>query len=292
VSPLPALLTLLLTQAPPVFRADVEAVYVDVYVTRKGAPVTGLGDADFVLKDNGVSQRAWVVDREEAPVTAVLVLDNSSSLAGARLEHLKGAARTFVRGLHPRDEAALVSFRAGIEMLHAATTDRARLIAAIDRMTAEGTTALIDALFVCLKRRFGNGRPVLVLFSDGDDTASWSETDDLLRAARETSTVVYMVRALQAWDPRGESSRSYLLRRVVESTGGSSWTIGSGQELEGAFREVLETVNARYVLAYEPSGVKRPGRHRIELSVKRRGVEVQARKEYFIAELPPTSRRR
>jgi len=288
------LLAAVLVQAPPVFRADVEAVYVDVYVTRRGAPVAGLADHDFVVKDNGVVQAARVVEREEAPLTAVLVLDCSSSVAGAKLEFLKAAAGSFVRGLHPRDEAALLLFQSRIALLHAATTDREALLDAIARMTADGSTSMIDAVFVGLKRRWGGGRPVLVLFSDGRDTSSWLENEDLLRAARESSTTVYVVRTREEDVATGESGQAYLLRRVVEATGGSSWSSGSGPEIEGAFREVLETVNARYVLAYEPTGVPRAGRHRIDLKVRRRGVEIRARREYFVpdASPPPSHRRR
>jgi len=287
MSPVSLLLAFLLAQAPPVFRADVEAVYVDVYVTRQGAPVTGLADRDFVMKDNGVAQSARVVEREEAPVTAVLVLDCSSSVAGEKLEFLKASAGRFVRGLHPRDEAALVAFQTRVELLHAATSDRGALLDAIDRMTAEGATSMIDALFVGLKRRWGAGRPVLVLFSDGLDTSSWLENEDLLRAARESSTVVYVVRTREAGNGGRESGQAYLLRRIAESTGGSSWSSGSGPEIEAAFRGVLETVNARYVLAYEPTGVPRTGRHRIDLKVRRRGVDVRARREYFVPDLAP-----
>jgi len=287
MSPAPILLAFLLAQAPPVFRADVEAVYVDVYVTRRGAPVTGLADRDFVVKDNGVTQTARVVEREEAPVTAVLVLDCSSSVAGQKLEFLKAAAGSFVRGLHPRDEAALVAFETRVRLLHAASPDRKALVDAIGRMTAEGSTSMLDALFVGLKRRWGGGRPVLVLFSDGLDTSSWLENEDLLRAARESSTVVYVVRTREEGAGPRESGQAYLLRRIAESTGGSSWSSGSGPEIEAAFRGVLETVNARYVLAYEPTGVPRGGRHRIELAVRRRGVDVRARREYFVPDLSP-----
>lgn len=283
MSPASLLLAALLAQETPVFRADVEAVYVDVYVTRRGAPVAGLSDHDFVVKDNGVAQAARVVEREEAPLTAVLVLDCSDSVSGAKLEFLQAAASSFVRGLHPRDEAALVAFQSRIELLHAATTDRHALLDAIARMRAGGSTSLIDALFVGLKRRWGDGRPVLVLFSDGRDTASWLENDDLLRAARESSTTVYVVRTREEGVGSAESGEAYLLRRVVETTGGSSWTLGSGPELEAAFRQVLETVNARYVLAYEPTGVRRAGRHRIDLKVRQGGVEVRARREYFVS---------
>jgi Ca-activated chloride channel homolog len=287
MSPSCLVLAAALAQAPPVFRADVEAVYVDVYVTRRGAPVGGLADRDFVVKDNGVPQAARVVDREEAPLTAVLVLDCSSSVAGAKLEFLKAAAGSFVRGLQPRDEAALVAFQSRVELLHAATADREALIDAIGRMTADGSTSLIDALFVGLKRRWGAGRPVLVLFSDGRDTSSWLENEDLLRAARESSTTVYVVRTGEEGTGSGESGQAYLLRRVVETTGGSSFSSGSGPEIEAAFRQVLQAVNARYVLAYEPTGV-RAGRHRIDLKVRRSGVDVRARREYFVPELSPT----
>jgi VWFA-related protein len=284
MSALPLLLAAGLAQAPPVFRADVEAVYVDVYVTRRGAPVAGLGDRDFVVKDNGVAQAVRVVEREEAPLTAVLVLDCSWSVSGPKLDFLKAAAARLVRGLHARDEAALVAVQSRIELLHAPAADRQALLDAIARMTAEGATSMIDALFVALKRRWGAGRPVVVLFSDGRDTSSWLENDDLLRAARESSATVYAVTTREEWPATGESGPAYLLRRIVETTGGAAWSSGSGPEIEAAFREVLETVNARYVLAYEPTGVPRAGRHRIELEVRRKGVDVRARREYFVAE--------
>jgi VWFA-related protein len=178
-------------------------------------------------------------------------------------------------------------FQARIELLHAATTDRQALLDAIARMAADGSTSMIDALFLGLKRRWGGGRPVLVLFSDGRDTSSWLENEDLLRAARESSTTVYVVRTREEGSGFGESGQAYLLRRVVATTGGSSWSSSSGPEIEAAFRKVLETVNARYVLAYEPTGVARAGRHRIELKVRRSGVEVRARREYFV---PASSR--
>jgi VWFA-related protein len=300
MSPGPVLLALFLAQAPPVFRADVEVVYVDVYVTRQGAPVTGLADRDFAVKDNGVAQEARVVQREEAPVTAVLVLDCSSSVAGAKLEFLKAAAGSFVRGLHPRDAAALVAIQARVRLLHAATTDREALLDAIGSMTAEGSTSMIDALFVGLKRRWGAGRPVLVLFSDGRDTSSWLENEDLLRAARGSSTTAYVVRTREEGAGGRESGQAYLLRRIVESTGGSSWSWGSGPEIEAAFREVLETVNARYVLAYEPTGVSRSGRHRIDLrllgadptAAKRRAVASIALGTRAGASRSPAERRR
>jgi len=292
------LAALALAQAPAVFEAHVEVVYVDVYVSARGAPVSGLVAEDFVVKDDGVPQQVRLLEREEAAVTAVLLLDTSSSVAGSRLVGLKTAARAFVAGLAARDEAALVSFDHEVELRESATHDPRRLFAAIERLEARGSTAVIDALYLCLKRRWSRGRPVLVLFTDGEDTVSWLPNEAVLRAALESSTLIYVVatRPDRVWaagpgargflTPRSneppETGYAYLLRRVAETTGGSYWTVGSSDALESRFRDVLAAVNARYVLAYEPRGVRRTGHHELRVSVKRRGLKVRARREYVV----------
>jgi len=241
------LIALLLAQAPAVFDTGVEAVYVDVFVSEKSGPVLGLRAEDFVVEDNGVRQR---------------------------------------------DEAALLTFGHKIELRHGPTTDRAAVAEALDRVVPGGGSAVIDTLYLCLKRRWGAGRPLVVLFTDGQDAGSWLENEDVLRAARGSSTLLFVVgteapssRSTRPPNPWGfttveaEPGFVYLLRRAAETTGGAYWTADPSR-LEAVFLKVLEAANARYVLSYEPQGVPRPGRHRLEVSVRRRGVKVRARQEY------------
>ena len=295
---LAGLVLLILAQAPPVFRTGVEAVYVDVFVSRKGAPVPGLTADDFVVTDNGVRQHVEVVDRESIPTTAVLALDASTSVAGEPLVRLRGAAWAFLRGMAERDEAALVTFNHRIELRQAPTTHRAAVAEALERVEAHGATSVIDALYLCLKRRWSGGRPLVVLFTDGADTASWLPNDSVLQAARESPALLYVVgtgtaseRSAQAPNLMGlrpvvsEPGHIYLLQRAADTTGGEYWS-ASYDRLEAAFLKVLEAANARYVLSYEPEGIAREGRHRLKVSVKRRGVEVRARQEYVVPELP------
>lgn len=292
------LLVLGLAQAPPVFRTGVEAVYVDVFVTRADAPVLGLEAEDFVVMDNDVRQRVEVVDRESIPTTALLALDASTSVMGERLVKLRAAAAAFLRGMAARDEAALLTFNQKIELRQAPTTDRSAVTAALERVRARGATAVIDALYVCLKRRWGTGRPLIVLFTDGEDSASWLENDDVLEAARESSALLYVVGtgaagpalgAPQFWsgrrDIQPEPGSVYLLRRAAETTGGAYWS-ANYDRLEDAFLKVLEAANARYVLSYEPEGIARVGRHRLKVSVKSGGLEVRARQEYVVPGAP------
>jgi VWFA-related protein len=284
---------LLAAQAPPVFGVAVETVRVDVLVTRKGAPQPGLQAEDFVVTDNGVEQAVELVDRERTPTTVALVLDRSASVSGSKLEQLRAAARAFVAELRPLDEAALVAFDHRIELLSDATTDRAAIHAALDGLRTGGGSSVLDALYLGLERRFGAGLPLVVLFTDGQDSASWLDNADVLRAARESSTLLYVVGA----EGRGfalsragrfsgltavfhEPGYAYLLRQAAEITGGAYWAVDSDRHLEATFRKVLEAANARYVLRYEPTGVARGGLHRLRVSVRRHGVEVRARREY------------
>jgi VWFA-related protein len=278
-----------------VFRTGVEVVYVDVSVTRKDAPVLGLSADDFVVTDNGVRQRVTVVNRDSVPTTAVLVLDVSASVAGEKLARLRAAASAFLRGMNERDEAALVTFNQRIELRQAPTTRRSAVADALGRVEAQGNTSVIDALYLCLKRRWGGGRPLVVLFTDGRDTASWLENDAVLQAARESSALLHVVGTEAAGGkyegvsalggprvvPAAESGYMYLLQRAADLTGGAYWSASFGR-LEAVFLRVLEAANARYLLSYEPEGPPRTGRHRLKVSVKGGGVEVRARQEYVV----------
>ncbi len=291
---LAGLLALALAQAPPVFRSDVELVYVDVTVTRKDAPVRDLVAEDFVVTDNGVRQRVTLVDRESTLTTAILALDLSASVDGAPLVGLRAAADAFLQRMAPRDEAALVTFSHRLELRQAPTTDRAAVSGALAEAEAYGSTSVIDALYLCLKGRWGGGRPVVVLFTDGADTASWLENDDVLQAARESKALLYVVGtgsrgARFTRSPTGsgyrvdhsEPDHVYLLRRVADLTGGAYWST-SLDRLKRVFLEVLEAANARYLLSYELEGVPRAGRHKLKVEVRRKGVEVRSRREYVV----------
>jgi VWFA-related protein len=288
----------------------------------------GLEAGDFRVEDNGVAQQIELVDQRLVPTTAVLVLDTSASVAGANLVHLKEAARAFLAGLGERDEAALVTFNEKLVLREDASRDLAAVGASLDRVSPSGGTSLIDALYVCLKRRWGTGRPLLVLFTDGQDSSSWLENEDVLQAARESSALLHIVgteslparsrapslpslrtelspsrsrAATQpllrshpsllsqpfAAEPEMESGTLYLLRRAAETTGGAYWPVESIAGLPAAFLKILEASAARYVLRYEPTGVPRVGRHRLKVSVRRRGVEVRARQEYTASAAAP-----
>jgi Ca-activated chloride channel family protein len=298
---------------PPVFSAGVEAVYLDVFVTSKGRPVAGLAAADFEVRDNDVPQAPTLVDLQRVGLTAALVFDTSGSVAGEKLSQLRAAGHAFVDGLGERDSASLLTFSEEVLLPVAATRDRAALHRALDRIGARGATAVRDALYVALRLPRDGGRPMVLLFTDGEDTLSWLTPDEILAAARQSDVLIDVVASPEPRDPMSEyratvrqpdllrqeqgvpaapswervprsdedSAHVRFLRQVAETTGGALWTAASS-DLPRVFRDILAAARTRYVLSYEPRGVPRTGRHRLKVSVKGRRVDVRTRTEYAV----------
>ena len=274
-------------QTPPSFEASVEAVHVDVFVSRGEETVHGLSWADFQVFDEGVLQRAEVISHEEAPLHAILLLDTSSSVAGATLGHLKAAGQAFLEGLEPLDRATLLTFSYDIRLRSGPAALPAEVAAAIDRTAAGGTTALHDAVFTALKLADPrHGRPIILIFSDGRDGMSVLSSDEVLSAARESDVMVYAV--FLAAGPMGSARLEVrspgpprFLRDVAGDTGGRVWRATAPQELREKFLEVLSQLKTRYVLRFTPAQGARPGWHELEVRLKGRKGTVRARRGYY-----------
>jgi VWFA-related protein len=309
-------------QEVPTFAAQVESVYLDVWVGQGAKPLTGLDASNFEVTDNGIAQTIELVDSAHVPLYAVLVLDTSASVAGAPLEALKAAARAFLEGLAPGDRATLLTFSHVRRVQGPLAGDPRAVAASLAGLSASGATALHDAVFTALQladpRR---GRPVLMVFSDGRDRVSWLDADAVEAAARESEATVYVVDSGrssdtvnltnategQTIDPGAAGLRQshidsrdagvgrfrtpvlrahetpVFLRHVVEETGGQIWNAGGTDRLAASFLSVLAHVKSRYLLRFEPTGVAREGWHKLEVTMRGAKGDVRARRGYFVA---------
>ena len=283
-----------LAQAPPVFRASVEATFVDVFVNRDGQPIAGLDVSSFELKDNGVRQAIELVAAESRPLRTVLVFDTSSSVQGERLAALRAAGDAFLSGLRPADEAALVAFSEEITWLASATADKASVRSALSRLRAEGATGVFDALYAAVALSEEAGTSLIVLFTDGEDNLSFLGEAELATAVARSNALVHAVGWIEemaarptALDHIGapdlpEPDHRRALRKIAEASGGRFWPANSAERLRRAFAGIADAMGHRYVLRYEPRGVKREGWHRIEVKLVGRKGDVQARHGYWV----------
>jgi len=264
-------------QPPPVFRAEVDLVRVEVLVTRKGGPVRGLTAADFELRDDGRVQQLEPVLEEESPVDTVLVLDLSGSVRGPKVAALKEAARAFLDGLRDGEQAALVAFREEVHLLEPLTPELARVRRSLDGASPRGSTALCDAVYAGLRlREPGPRRTAVVVFSDGIDNISWLSPSEVVEAASRSEAIVYGVAVRE----RGERSEPFL-RDACRATGGKLFEAASERDLRARFLDVLADMRARYVLSYSPRGGDAAGWHALDVRLKRAKGDVLARPGYW-----------
>jgi VWFA-related protein len=272
------------------FRSTAELVSVDVLATDGRTPIAGLKANDFELTDNGVPQTVEQIYLEKLPLNVFMVLDSSGSVRGERLKSLKAGAFTLIDRLRPSDRAALVSFSHRLDLRAALTSDAAALRRAVDALDADGSTSLRDAAFAGLALRGAAASRTLVLvFSDGLDTASVLTEDRVLEIARRSDAIVYCIGIRQpAARPRGGPPLANnapidhrFLERLSRETAGRLLYAEQNRDIERTFARVIDEFNSRYVLGYAPRGVAGKGWHRLDVRLKNKGGTILARRGYF-----------
>jgi VWFA-related protein len=265
----------LLTAQSQTFSSKVEAVRVDVLATDKGRPVRDLHAEDFEVLDNGVLQQPDLISFEQIPLNLILIFDMSSSVVGERAEQLREGAATVLSALTSGDQAALITFNDAVVRRAGLTADFEQLRAALKQVEGRGDTALIDAVYAgMLIGESDVGRALLIVFSDGVDTASFLSADVILGTAKRSDIVAYAVVA-------GGSPRRSFLNDLADLTGGTFYNAGSIANLGATFIRILNEFRQRYLVSYSPRGVPGEGWHRLEVRVRRRGTDVRARPGYF-----------
>ncbi len=261
-------------QQPPRFSSGVEVVSVDVLVSERGRPVTGLTAADFEVRDNGVLQEAALVGFEKIQLNVVLVLDLSSSVQGDRLADLQRAGRALVGRLNPEDHAAILGFSHALLLGSGLTQDRPRLLKLLNSAKPAGDTALVDATFAgMIIGESEPGRALVMVFSDGLDVSSWLAASRVVDAAKRSETVVYAVTM--------KGSRPPFLEQLTTQTAGRLLDVDS-RNLSSTFLSVLNEFRQRYLLSYTPRGITHGGWHTLEVTVKGRPkLTVRARPGYL-----------
>jgi Ca-activated chloride channel family protein len=256
------------------FTANVEAVRVDVLVSRGGQPVEGLTARDFQVRDEGVQQQVDHVAFEELPLNVVLALDASGSLTGPRERELRAASRRLLDGLKPVDQAALVRFGDAVTIRSELTKQIDGVRDALDEGVPKGETSLVDASYAAiLLGEAQPGRALVIVFTDGVEVSSYLDTRTVIDIAKRSDAVVYGV-ALTI------GGRPTFLQDLADATGGELLAVRANEDLGATFEKVLDQFRHRYVISYTPTGVARGGWHRLQVRVDRPGITVKARPGY------------
>ncbi len=276
-TPLPA-------QQQPLFRGGTELV--DLYVTvtdDDGRLVPGLLQEDFTIFDEKESQEIALFDNDVRPITVVVMLDTSASMAPS-LDLLNASAEQFLIRLLPDDRGRVGAFNDKIQIEPPAFTgDRDALIDSLSDLDFGNPTRLYDAVGESLNALQGiEGRKVIVVFTDGDDTSSGADWGDVLRRAVAEEVMIYAIGLESNFfngvrQVRSRPDRN--LKKFAEETGGGYFELRRTDELGPTFTRVAQELHSQYVLGFAPT--VRDGKvHRLDVRVTGRGTTARARRSY------------
>lgn len=282
------------TPAVPVDLAiDVSLQQLYLTVTQHGQRVPDLQRGDFQVRDNGKPQEIVTFERGDIPFVAVLLVDASRSMEGAKLEAALAGAKTFATAMESLDQAKLLLFNDTLSMSTPFTSFPQVLSTGLGRARASGGTSLNDHLYVALKLlEERQGRRLVILLTDGVDLTSVLTMQQVMETARRSQSLVYWIRLgepeprvsrFSAWrDGKGHEQELRGLEQLVSATGGSIVTVSRISEITSAFVAILDEIRNQYVIGYYPTENLANGRwHRIKVRVESPGLRVRTREGYL-----------
>ena len=256
---------------------DVKLVSVFVNVTdRNGAIVGGLSRENFALSEDGHPQQIAVFEKQsEMPLNLMLAIDTSGSVRKDLSEEAEAARRFAHAILRQQDRMSVIQFATNVKVLAPFTNKVSQIDHSLAGLRGDWATALYDSIYLG-SQNLGQreGRKVLVVISDGDDTVKNTTYQQALDQALREEVMIYTIIDVPIEASAGrDTGGEHALITMAEQTGGKYFYVSDGG-LDKAFAKVSDDLRTQYLLGYYPKG-QEPGRifHRIHVTVPRASAE-------------------
>ena len=268
----------------PEFSLSVNTQLVQVPVmvmTKNGQFIPGLKKDNFKVFEDGVQQNVTNFSQQEAPITAVLLVEFASTYYKFMYDALN-ASYAFAQSLKPEDWIAVVSYDMKPHMLVDFTQDKNQVLGAINSLRIPGFSEMnmFDALYDTIDRLEGiEGRKYIILVGTGLDTFSKLTWDKMLKKVQGTKDITIFTLSTgwvlrqrleiaygnTAWggaDMMSFQQADNEMKTIAKMTGGQFFQPRFEAEMPEVFHAVNATIRNQYVLAYHPTNGKQDGSYR------------------------------
>ncbi len=255
-------------------------VRLPITVKEKNGFIEGLQAANFEVYEDGKRQRIENFEApSQLPFRIALLIDVSNSVK-LKLPFEKDAAEDFVvtvTTFRKKDQVLIASFGSEVELHQDFTDNNELLVKAIRKLKSGGYTKLYDGVYRVIEEKMATiksatARLIMVIISDGADTASEHTLKDAIEIAQKYDVTIFgistkNISGISAGQVEGEDDKE--LRQLCEQTGGQIFLPSQKVELFRAFTEVRDDLRKEYVVYYTPTNQNKTG--------KRRKIEVKLR---------------
>lgn len=268
---------------------------------------------DFIVIEDGTRQEITSFNARRVPLKVAILLDVSGSVF-SEMEAIRKASVEFVQQLAPGDEACVIQFGKGVELLQDWTADRNKIEHALQwRYRPDKTnyteTHLWDALFLAADELLSKveGRRTILVLTDGDDNNSKVVDTQALGAILRANTSLYVISKARAIaedikhkyggiggaivGTRGQANTLY--RRLMDDearmdematrTGGKLYSPLKSEDMADAYRQIGQELQTQYILTYISTNEEKPATYRkISVVVTRPGLKANTREGYYV----------
>jgi|TARA_B100002003_G_scaffold195489_2_gene185358 Ca-activated chloride channel family protein len=276
----------------PAFRAGVDLVSLNVTVTDgDNRYVTDIEAEGFQLFEDGALQEVTFFNRTQLPIALALLIDTSASMT-EKMSTAQEAAIGFAERLRAEDLASVIDFDSRVDILQDFTNSSDLLNTAIRRTSAGGSTSLYNAIYISLKELGKIGattadeirRQAIVMLSDGEDTSSLVEFEEVLELAKRSDTVIYSIglRSRDIRTRRGLREADFVLRQLAQETGGRAFFPEQVEDLPEIYQRISDELSSQYTLGYISKNPLRNGQwRRIVVRIDRPNVAARTKQGYY-----------
>jgi len=271
-------------------RSGIDLVSLSVTVSDGAKYVTDLNQEEFEVYEDGARQTISYFSREQQPIALAILLDTSNSME-EKIATAQEAAVGFARRMKKHDVIEVIGFNSQVNVLQGFTNDVATLERAIRATTVNGSTSLYNAIYVSLKElkkeRATSAedirRQAIVVLSDGDDTSSLVDYEEVLDLAKRSETAIYAIGLRQPDLGRARFREAeFVLRQLSGETGGRVFFPTSVNELPKIYEQISEELSSQYTIAYTSKNPLRNGAwRRIVVRTTRQGLTARTRQGYY-----------
>lgn len=284
-------------EPPPTYRVKVDMVVLSFTVTdSKGRYVNGLKPSEFRILEDGISQKlSTFAEGSKPPLqvmeggatrpmattdadatrggistdaftgTNVFVLFDTSNYMYRGFVYASDAIADFVRGLERADSVAVYSFSRNLSRLAPLNRERNNVLEGLRNAVAGDDAALYNALLLTLRDAAKvPGRKVVIVFSNGPDSASMVAPDDVRAVAEDEGIPIYVI---STSDITRDPISTNVFRRLASRTGGKSYFARSWQKQVEAFEAIREDLGNSYTVTYYPQPNPNEGFRKISVEV-------------------------